>query len=163
MNLFIYFYIFFSKVVENALGTLRLIVVANGKKVLGAILQLTITIVWLISTSIVIVDINKDPFKVIVFGLGAFIGSYFGSYIEEKIAFGNNILLVITNNDIANTIRNNGYIVTELKGSGMLNEKNILMIMISRKKRVNLIKLIQKIDKDSIIIIENAFIQKTDN
>ena len=35
----IYFLIFISKVVESALSTLRLILVANGKKILGMILQ----------------------------------------------------------------------------------------------------------------------------
>ena len=59
----IYFLIFISKVVESALSTLRLILVANGKKILGMILQFFITLVWVITTSIVIIDIKNDYFK----------------------------------------------------------------------------------------------------
>jgi len=164
MNYFLYFMIFISKVIENALGTLRLIVVANGKKTLGAFLQLAIAIVWILVTGIVVKDIASDPLKIIFFGLGSFIGSYAGSYIEEKIAFGNNMILVISEKQkghtLVNNIRNNGFITTTFSGNGLENEKLISLIMIPRKKRHNLIKLIKKLDNDSLIISENAFILK---
>ena len=70
----IYFLIFISKVVESALSTLRLILVANGKKILGMILQFFITLVWVITTSIVIIDIKNDYFKALAFILGASLG-----------------------------------------------------------------------------------------
>ena len=53
MNFITYFLIFMAKVIENTLGTLRLIIVANGKKVFGAILQGIIAIIWAISAGIV--------------------------------------------------------------------------------------------------------------
>jgi len=49
-----YLLIFSSKVIENALATLRLIVVANGKKLIGSFLNLIISIIWIISTSLVV-------------------------------------------------------------------------------------------------------------
>ena len=88
MNILIYCAIFISKVIENALGTLRLIVVANGKKGLGALLQFIIALVWIFSTGAVLANINQDPFKIIVFALGSYVGSYVGGYIEEKMALG---------------------------------------------------------------------------
>ena len=63
----IYLAIFFCKIVENAVGTLRLIVVANGKKKLGALLQGIVALVWIFGTGIVIVNINKDIFKIVIF------------------------------------------------------------------------------------------------
>ena len=66
MNILIYIFIFLAKIIENAIATLRLIVVANGKKMLGAILNLVISIIWIISTGLVVVNF-KDPFKIIVF------------------------------------------------------------------------------------------------
>ena len=65
-----YTLIFFSKIIENTLSTLRLIVVANGKKKLGALLQGIIALIWIFVTGIVIIDINKDILK-IVFSLRA--------------------------------------------------------------------------------------------
>ncbi len=81
----IYIIIFLFKFIENTLGTLRLIVVAHGKKIMGAILQGIVTLVWAISAGLTIVNFKNDYFKIFVFCLGAAIGSYAGSCIEEKI------------------------------------------------------------------------------
>lgn len=86
MNIITYILIFAFKVIENTLSTLRIIVISNRKKILGAILQGTVSIIWVISTSLVVINIQKDPLKIISFTLGATIGSYIGSIIEEKLS-----------------------------------------------------------------------------
>lgn len=138
MNIALYSIIFISKVIENALATLRLIVVANGKKWLGAILQFIIALVWVIITGAVVTNIKKDPLKVVFFALGSFVGSYVGSIIEEKIALGNNALMAITTeeytNIITNILRKKHYGVTVLDGTGMYSTKKIIMVVIPRKK-----------------------------
>lgn len=141
-----YLIIFLLKILENALGTLRLIIVSNGKKLEGAILNFLLAIVWVISTSMVV--INNDIFKIFVFALGSLIGSYVGSIIEEKIALGNNMLLVISKKyeQMKNSIADyDSYIVNE----------NILMIMVSRKKRKSIIKIILNIDQNAKIFSES--------
>lgn len=160
MHWILYGMIFFSKVIENALGTLRLIVVANGKKLLGAILQFLIALVWVLVTGAVVVNIHKDPLKIIFFALGSFIGSYVGSFIEEKMALGSNMLMVIVKEDlsemIVEEIRKNGFQVTTIDGKGFYSKKKILMIVISRKDRRKLVNMIHKLDKNALIISEVA-------
>lgn len=152
--------IFLSKIIENALATLRLILVANGKKLMGAILQFIITLVWALATGAVVVNIKKDPLKIIFFALGSFIGSYIGSVIEEKMALGNNMLMVIINKEyekyIVNELRREGFAVTTIDGYGMNNKKKILMIFISRKKRHQIVQIIQRFDKSAMIVSEVA-------
>lgn len=80
-----YLIIFILKLFENALSTLRLIVIADGRKLIGAFLQLVFSVFFVFSTSMVVIDVTKDPLKIVVFGIGSFIGSYLGSYIEEVI------------------------------------------------------------------------------
>ena len=156
----LYFLIFISKVVENTLSTLRLIIVANGKKLLGAILNFIIALVWLFVTGAVIVNITEDPFKIIFFALGSFVGSYVGSIIEEKVALGNNMLFTVINKDVYKLVieflNNEGHTVTVLNGEKDDN-KIILMIVVKRKKRKNVVKFIRLLDKHSIIISENVW------
>ena len=162
MNLLIYFLILISKILEIGLGTLRLIIVSKGKKTLGAILQLVIAIIWVLVTGSVIVDIKSDPLKLIFFGLGSFIGSYVGSFLEEKIAFGDNVLIVISEYDkgrkVTQKLREFGYAVTILNGEGMKSDKLILMIVISRRQRPDLIKKIKKLDNECLMVSENALV-----
>ncbi|MCI8445586.1 MAG: DUF2179 domain-containing protein [Bacilli bacterium] len=160
MNYGLYIVIFLSKVIENALATLRLIIVANGKKWLGAILQFCIGLVWVIVTGVVVVNIQKDPLKIVFFALGSFVGSYVGSMIEEKIALGNNMVLVVINREleelVTSAIRLENFAVTAIDGKGLKEEKSILIIMVPRKQRRYLVSIIKEIDANALIISEVA-------
>lgn len=152
----IYILIFISKVIENALSTLRLIVVANGKKKMGAILQGLITLVWIFSISITIVDINKDILKIVFFSLGSLVGSYLGSIIEEKVALGSNILICVTKEIYENNIKDKlkDYQITTICEKD--NTYSILLILLKRKEINKISRIIKKIDKKSILISEKA-------
>lgn len=152
--------IFTSKIIENTLATLRLIVVANGKKFVGAVLQFAVALVWVLVTGVVVTNIQQDPFKIIVFALGSFAGSYLGSILEEKIALGYYLLTVIVEYEygkqITDELRNNQFAVTSIKAIGKDNQKYVLMILSKRKKREQISNIIQKIDKNAMIVTEKA-------
>lgn len=161
MKIIIYLLIFLFKIIENTLSTLRIIVVSNGKKILGAILQGTVALIWVISTSLVVVNIQKDPIKILSFTLGSLIGSYIGSIIEEKLALGTNMLTTVIdkklNNRIIKALKKQKHEVIILNGKKKDELKNILIIMVKRKKIKDVIKLIKNIDNNATIIIENAY------
>ena len=146
----IYPTIFISKILENTLSTLRIIVVSNGKKKLGAILQGVIALLWLLIACIVIVDINKDIFKILCFCLGCIIGSYLGSLIEEKLALGNNTIIAIINNKYKNDIfkKLNKYNINTINTN---QKKAIIMIIIPRKKTYYINNIIHNIDTTATI------------
>ena len=119
MNILIYIAIFVFKIIEDALATLRLIVVSNGKKKLGAILQFVVTLIWIILTGTVLMGLQKDIFKAIAFAFGALLGSYLGSVLEEKMALGTNVFMVEVNNDKANNLikvlKNENFRISKIK------------------------------------------------
>ena len=152
----LYIAIFFSKIIENALSTLRLIVVANGKKKLGAILNGIVALVWIFVTGIVIIDVNKDLLKAVFFVIGSIVGSYLGSIIEEKIALGSNMLICITKEKNEKKIKNklNDYQITTICEKD--NNYSVLLIVLKRKEILKITKILKRIDKDIIIISEKA-------
>lgn len=154
-----YILIFLFKVLENALGTLRMILISNGKKQIGAILQLIISLVWILSTSMVISNIINDPLKIIVFMLGSYFGSLVGSRLEEKLALGSNLVMVITNkyaNQMIRTIRKKGFALTTFKGKGQNDFKTVLIIIVKRKLRNEIFNIVKKYDSEAMIILGNA-------
>jgi uncharacterized protein YebE (UPF0316 family) len=160
MNILMYAVIFFSKVLENALATLRLIVVANGKKMTGAILQFIIALVWVLVTGSVLINITEDPLKVLFFALGSMVGSYLGSYFEEKMAFGSNTITAIIDANLSKTItdkiREMGFAVTLVNGEGKDKARSILYIVVSRKRQKKIIHMIEELDKSSMIMLEST-------
>lgn len=153
MNLFIYFLIFIFKVIENTLSTLRIIIVANGKKLFGAILQGIIAIIWVISAGIVIINIKENSIKIMFFALGSLVGSYIGSFIEEKIALGSSLITAIISegksNLISRTLRKKGYYINIINSN---NKERTITIMVLRKNVNKVSNIIKKIDNDALII-----------
>ena len=142
----IYLYIFISKILENTLATLRIIVVANGKKKLGALLQGMVATLWILVIGIIVTNINKDIFKIICFITGSIVGSYTGSVLEEKIALGN-ILIIIKSNNI-------NIIKKHYKKKKITTYNNYICFIIKRRKIKKVINEITKLDKDCKIITE---------
>lgn len=158
MNILIYIAIFVFKIIEDALATLRLIVVSNGKKKLGAILQFVVTLIWIILTGTVLMGLQKDIFKAIAFAFGALFGSYLGSVLEEKMALGTNVFMVEVNNDKANNLikvlKNENFRISKIKSGN--DGKIILMITGARKQTNKVVSIIQKVDDKAIILSEKV-------
>lgn len=158
MNILIYFAIFIFKIMEDALATLRLIVVSNGKKKLGAILQFVVTLIWIVLTGTVLMGLQKDIYKAIAFALGALVGSYLGSVLEEKIALGTNVFMVEV--DISKSIHliklleNEKFNVSKIESGN--DGKIILMITGARKQTNKVVSIIKKIDESATILSEKV-------
>lgn len=144
----IYLYIFISKILENTLATLRIIVVANGKKKLGALLQGMVATLWILVIGIIVTNINKDIFKIICFITGSIVGSYTGSVLEEKIALGN-VLIIVKSNNI-------NIIKKYYKKKKITTYSNYICFITKRRKIKKVIKEITNLDKECKIITERV-------
>ncbi|MBR2588152.1 MAG: hypothetical protein IKD77_02970 [Bacilli bacterium] len=145
----IYFSIFIFKIIEDALATLRLIVVSNGKKALGAFLQFICTIIWVLLTGSVLVNFTSDYFKIIAFALGSFIGSYMGSLLEEKLAIGTNSY-IIKSKDI------NSLLKYFSKKFTVLNFDNYIMVIAPRRMQKSILNFVKSVDEKALIICEKV-------
>ena len=143
--------IFICKVIEDALSTLRIIIISNGKKVFGAILGFVIALIWIFVTGTVIVGLQENPLKIIAFALGSLVGSLTGSIIEEKIALGTNGFIINTCyekiNNIYNSLKKQKYNIIKINDY-------ILYVTAQRKNVSTIISAIYKHDKNAYIITE---------
>ena len=158
MNIFVYIAIFVFKIIEDALATLRLIVVSNGKKKLGAILQFVVTLIWIILTGSVLMGLQKDIFKAIAFAFGSLFGSYLGSFLEEKMALGTNIFMVEVNSNkaikLTINLKKEGFQISKIKSD--VDGNVILMITGARKMTKKIVSIIKDTDKEAIILSEKV-------
>lgn len=147
--MFTYLVIFVFKIIDDALATIRLIVVNNGRKLLGGVLQLITTIIWVLLTGYVLTDFMKDIYKVIAFSLGSFFGSYVGCFIEEKIGMGTNSFIIKSSKCV---IIKRFMTINNIRFIDINND--ILMLVFPKKKRSEMLKLIYHIDNKAYIICE---------
>lgn len=159
-ELFICLGIFLAKVIEISLGTLRTITVVNGRKWLSAILYAIIGLIWVIAVGAVVSNVQDYPLRLLSFVAGYFFGSYLGSWLEEKIALGNNMLTAIVDKEngqnVADTLRDNGFAVTTMDAYGKDADRLILMIIVSRRQISKVSKIIRSVDKQAMIVSGSA-------
>lgn len=152
--------IFFAKIVEVTMGTLRIILINKGYRKQGVILSFIEIVLWVFVASRVITGISEAPIKGIVYSLGFSAGVYTGSRIENWLAFGRVLVQVITNStigiELTDTLRKEGYGVTTINAHGKDNDRLVLMVYTDRKRKPQLIKRIQSIDPQAMIVINEV-------
>lgn len=148
--------IFFARIIEVAMGTLRVIVINKGYRKLGVILAFFEVLLWVFVASRVITGIVEKPLKGIVYSLGFASGVYLGSRIESALALGKVLIQVITTKELGSTmavvLRNQKLGVTTIDAQGKDSDKMLLMLYTNRKGKEEIIAQIQIIDPKVLVV-----------
>ena len=151
----IYFIIFFAKIVEIAIMTMRTVMMTKGEKLYAAALGSIEILIWLNLMSTILQNIKTDPLQLVAYVGGYTCGIFLGGTLEEKIGVGLVTIHVIADvrdgMQIAKNLRKQGVAVTHLKGEGRDEGKSILMIHIKRRRRKEAIRIIKETCSDVMI------------
>ena len=156
----LYLIIFFAKIIEVSISTIRLVYINKGERVKGALLGFVEIMIWLVVVSSVLNNITEDPIKVFIYAAAFSLGNFLGVTIESKIAVGlASIQVVVDQSDgeiLADALREQGYGVTIIEGKG-INEsvKNLLFIQLKRKKIPAAIKSIKEHNPEAYITVND--------
>ena len=150
--------IFLLRLLDQTLGTLRILYVNKGKPLFGAILGFIESAIWIVAISQVIQDLN-DPFLIFGYALGFAAGTIMGSYIENTIAIGDIVVRIFVPKDsdsekVAKELRINGLGVTIINGEGMQGEVTIAWCVTPRKRLKEVIRIISEITPDAYVTTE---------
>ena len=150
--------IFLLRLLDQTLGTLRILYVNKGKPLFGAILGFIESAIWIVAISQVIQDLN-DPFLIFGYALGFAAGTIMGSYIENTIAIGDIVVRIFApkgsdSMKVAEALRNNGFGVTIINGEGMQGEVTIAWCVTPRKRLKEVMKIVSVITPDAYVTTE---------
>lgn len=151
--------IFFARICDVAIGTIRTIVTVQGRTVVAFILAVFEITIWVAVASTVINQVKEQPILVIFYALGYATGNVVGIKVEGKLAFGLIILRVISKNagdTIASVLRGYGQPVTKFVGEGMKGPVTELYIACRRKDLKWILPEIRKIDENVFYVVEQA-------
>jgi uncharacterized protein YebE (UPF0316 family) len=137
--------IFAAEVCVVTLGTLRIIFVARGQKVLAPVLGFFESFIWLVAISQIMRD-HSDWTCFIAFGLGFALGNYLGICVEKRLALGTVIVRIITHRDagaLITRLRSANFGVTAVEGHGATGKVQIVMTVVKRKQLPVIASLIE--------------------
>lgn len=149
--------IFFARVTDVSIGTLRIILVSKGRKNIAAFLGFIEVSIWLLAISQVMQHINNIA-CFLAYGLGFGTGNIVGIIIEEKIALGLQAVQFITRSTLdflPMALRDGGFGATVIKASGAKGEVNIIISVVPRKDVKQVIDLARQIDPNVFVSLQD--------
>jgi len=149
--------IFGLRVVNMAMDTLRLRMMARGQKSLAFTFGVIETLIYLYTLSSVIQDLDNWV-NIIAYSFGFATGSIVGMMIDERMAVGYIHLRVISPSRgalIAETLRDQGFAVTEFTGRGRDGTVSMLSVSVKRKNAKKVRALVEELDDNSFITAED--------
>lgn len=150
--------IFFARIIDVSIGTMRIILISKGGKLLPPILGFFEVIVWLLAIGHVMQNLSNIV-CIIAYCAGFAMGNYVGVLIEEKLAMGLQIVRLITPNSLdilPMALRDEGYGATVIEAKGGKGKVNIIFSIVSRKDVSTYLLLAREIDPDVFVSVQDV-------
>ena len=151
--------IFFARIIDVSVGTLRTISIIQGRTKMAFFLGLVEVSMWLAVLSAVLQKVMDNPMLAVFYAFGFSTGNVVGILIEKKLAMGyTNFRVISTLNgrNIAEKIRENGYRATIFEGEGKDGKVVEVYVVCERKALPELIGIVRKIEPDAFYITEQV-------
>ena len=157
--------IFFARICDVSLGTMRILFVSRGKKNIAPFLGFFELFIWIA----VINEIfkNADSSSLIcyfAYAGGYAAGNFIGMNIEERLAIGSQLIKVFSSKDVSalqKTLNEAGFGTTIVDGDGSAGKVKILYLVISRKTADQAKKMLADFDPLIFYVIEDVRLVKS--
>ena len=158
--------IFFARILDVSIGTIRTVLVVRGSRIMGSILAFFEVLIWFFAAREALNTI--DSILVPIFYAGGYAtGTYVGTLISNNYLDGLISVQVISNSKLAlkmiDKIRNSGYGVSVINLNNPQDNvnKKLLIIQLNKRKLKELTHIIRSIDSNAFVIInETKYVQK---
>ena len=147
-----------ARVTDVSIGTMRIIFVAKGHKMLAPLLGFFEVIIWLLAIGQIMQNLSNWACY-LAYGTGFALGNFVGMLIEEKVAAGLVAIRVITQKEalpLTEALRTQGYGVTALEGHGGEGDVNVLYVVIRRKHLPRVVEMINRFNPKAFYSVEEV-------
>jgi uncharacterized protein YebE (UPF0316 family) len=145
-----------ARITDVSLGTIRMVSVVQGRRAFAAVLGFFEAVVFISVVAKVLLNMNQ-PVYALAYGLGFATGTYLGMLIEQRLAFGKQLVFLLTPKgpELAEVLRAGDYRVAEVKGHTRDGDLTILCVEILRREAQKLIRLASIVDDRCVFIVHD--------
>ena len=145
-----------ARITDVSLDTIRTVSVIQGRRAFAAVLGFFEAVVYICAVAKVLLNMNQ-PVYAVAYGLGFAAGTYLGMVIEQRLAFGRQLVFLLTpkGTELAEVLRARDYRVAEVKGHTRDGDLTILCVEIPRRDAQKLIRLASAVDERCDFIVHD--------
>lgn len=150
--------IFFARVCDVTMGTIRIIFVSRGHKFLAPLVGFFEILIWLIAIGKIFQNLNNITCYIAYAG-GFAAGNLVGIWLEEKLAMGSVIIRVITRKDgveLIKSLRSAGYGATSIAAEGSSGTVSVIYSVIKRSDLDDVIGIVKRFNPKAFYSIEDV-------
>lgn len=154
--LFLCLKIFFARIVDVSLGTVRTYFIVKGKRTIAAIIAFVEIFIWFFAAREALNTDISSIFIVISYAGGYATGTYLGTIINELFISGFVSIQVISDkmgDKEIEEIKKNNFGVSIVN---TVDDKRMLFMETNKKRVKECLKLLERLDKKSFIIINDS-------
>ena len=147
------FLIFFARIIDVSIGTLRIILVGRGMRFVSSLL----VFIWLLAISQIVTNLGSLV-NMVAYCAGFAAGTYVGMTIERRLSLGTMIVRVIVPHESAHLIMYliaNNYKVTHMDAEGALGQVKIIFTIVRRSELKHVLGIIRRFDPDAVYTVED--------
>ncbi|NHJ25254.1 MAG: DUF2179 domain-containing protein [Candidatus Lokiarchaeota archaeon] len=150
--------IFSFRVVDVALGTLRIVFISQGRKKLAPLVGFFEMLIWLFAMGQIFSNLTNIIYY-IAYASGFAMGNYTGLILESKISLGLlSLHLIVRENheELVKTLKAQGYGLTTLTAEGLKTSVKLVILVIKRKNLAKILDIIKNVTPNAFMSIENV-------
>lgn len=150
--------IFFARVCDVTIGTIRIIFVSRGHKFLAPLVGFFEILIWLVAIGKIFQNLNNIGCYIAYAG-GFAAGNFVGIYIEERLAMGTFVIRVITRkgaSELISGLRSAGYGATSITAQGGSGAVSVIYSVIKRSDLDDVVSIIKKFNPKAFYSIEDV-------
>jgi len=149
--------IFFSRIIDVTLGTLRIIFVNRGMRYLAPVIGFFEVLIWLVVISQIMQRLSS-PINYIAYAAGFASGNFVGIWLEGKLAVGLTMVRIITRTkakELIKFLRDSDYRVTHVPAEANSGKVEMLFLPARRKEVPALIDIVKEYNPNALYTIED--------
>ena len=154
--------IFFARICDVSLGTIRIILVARGLRVYATVLGFLEVFIWLTAISQIMQNLSSWH-NFIAYSAGFAAGTFVGMTIERRLSIGSLMIRMIVPNDSSSLIDQliaNGHRLTHVDAQGSMGSVKIVFTVVKRRALRDVVQTIKEFDPNTFYTVEDVRVAK---
>ena len=149
--------IFFARVCDVSLGTIRIIFISKGIKYLAPLVGFFEILIWLLAISQIMQNLT-NPYYYLFYEGGFATGNLIGIIIDEKLSIGTVGIRIITRQDAKDLVialKKTNFGITVVDADGSKGPVKIIFYVVKRQNVNKIINLVKKYNPKAFYSIED--------
>jgi uncharacterized protein YebE (UPF0316 family) len=151
-----------ARIADVTLDTIRTVAIVQGRRMFAAILGFFQALIYVCAIAKVLLNMDK-PAYALAYAVGFALGTYLGITIEQRLAFGHQLVTLVTRQgiELAKALRAAGHRLAEVKGHTRDGDLTILFVETPRRLAQKLVRNASAVDKNCFCMVNDVRVARS--